>query len=745
MLNRFFCFLVLFHISVFLLVYGQPADSGRPEIGLVLSGGAAKGIAHIGVLKVLEEAGLTVDYIGGTSMGSIIGGLYALGYDAATLENLVLNQDWSYLLGDGIAAGNLSIEEKEESRRYFLSFQAERFRPKLPSGLKSGQNISLLLSGLVWPYQNVNDFSQLPVPFLCIATDIVEGKQVILDKGYLPDAIRASMAIPTIFTPVEIDSMLLVDGGMVNNFPVKEVKDMGADIIIGSDCGFRAYQKDEIKNLAEVLEQSLYIMASEKSLSGKNLCDILIEPKFADNAAIAFTNADELIQIGEEAARQHFGALKHLADSINRIYGKRERGTIKPANPIYIDRLKIEGLQRVSGNLLLGKLKLYLPSFISLEELNGAIARAFGSQFFETVTYKIEKAGSLNILKIRVKEKSNMLFRIGGHYDTNFDASILLNGTIRNTIIKGSKLTLDLKLGKNPAVECRYLFPTRFRGEKSGSFILPSWNIGWIPDVELLFSSRNYDTYEYSEGHRIAKFNYINTSTGLNLKSNVSNSFEMGTGLLTEFTQIKPDIYNQEYSGKIYNSAMNINAYLKYDSFDEFVFPHRGTRFLTKLEFVKDIDRKQYSDVYRISACFNKASAFSDKFTLIMNLYGGSVLGDSIPPDYIYYSGGLVLNDYKVGVFPFVGLELFEKSDKNVLSFGFDLQYEVFRNQYIQFRGNVGKTAALFEDLMFPEDLYFGYGLTYGFRSPIGPLEFSVMKNNLRKDILTYVNIGYWF
>ncbi|MBN2213005.1 MAG: patatin-like phospholipase family protein [Bacteroidales bacterium] len=745
MLNHFVCFLILIHISVFFQVYGQAADAGRPKIGLVLSGGAAKGIAHIGVLKVLEEAGLTVDYIGGTSMGSIVGALYALGYDAKTLENLVLRQDWPYLLSDGVAINNLSIEEKEESRRYFISFQAEKFRPKLPSGLRSGQNVSLLLSGLIWPYQDVSDFSELPVPFLCIATDIVEGKQVILDRGYLPDAIRASMAIPTIFTPVEIDNRLLVDGGMVNNFPVEEVKDMGADIIIGSDCGFRAFQKDEIKSLTAVLEQSLYIMASERSQSGKKLCDILIEPEFRDNAAIDFANADELINIGEEAARQQFDKLKNLADSINGIYGMRERTGIKRVTGIRIDQLEIEGLQRTSKNLLLGKLKLEIPSFVSLEELNEAIARVFGSQFYETVTYKIGKAGILNILKIRVKEKSNMLLRIGGHYDTNFDASILLNGTIRNSVIKGSKLSLDFKLGKNPAVEFRYLFPTYFRGEKSGSFIVPSWNIGWIPDVELLFSSRNYDIYEYSEGHRIARYDYLNTSAGINFKSSVSNSLEMGTGLLTEFTRIKPDIYNQIDADMIYNSALNLNTYIKYDSYDEFVFPHRGTRFLSKLEFVKDIDERQYSDIYRISARFNRASAFSDRLTLIINLYGGLVLGDSIPPDYVFYSGGLVLNDYKTGIFPFIGMELFERAGKNVLSFGLDLQYEVFKSHYIQLRGNVGKTAAFFEDIPFPEDFYFGYGLTYGFRSLIGPLEFSVMKNNLRKDILTYVNIGYWF
>ncbi len=745
MFIRVLFILIFYYLSVHLMVSGQPAEADRPKTGLVLSGGAAKGIAHIGVLKVLEEAGLTIDYIGGTSMGSIVGGLYALGYDAGTLEELVLNQDWSFLLGDEIAPGSISIEEKEESRRYFLSVPAEGFRPKLPSGLISGQNIFMLLSALIWPYQETDDFSQLPVPFLCLATDIVSGNQVILDKGYLPDAIRASMAIPTIFTPVEIDGKLLVDGGMVNNFPVSEVIGMGADIIIGVNCGFRAYKKDEIESLTEVLEQSLYVMAAEKNEASKELCDILIEPDFSENTAISFSNADELIRIGEHEARKHFSELKNLADSINRRFGKKERSGIRPAKKIYIRQLEIEGLENVSKNLLLGKLKLNVPAYIGLEELDEAVARAFGSQFFESVNYKIEKDQSASILKIRVKEKPNMLFRIGGHYDTDFDASILLNATLRNTLIKGSKLLLDLKLGKNPAFEAFYLLPTHFRGEKSGSIIMPTWNIGWIPDIELLFSSRNDDIYEYSEGHRIARYDYINTSAGLNLQSSVSNSLEIGLGIKVEFTRIKPDIYNQVITGVVDNSALNMNTCLKYDSYDRYVFPNRGSRFHTKLEFVRDIDKKQYSDVYRISAALSRAYPFTEKFTLIANLYGGCALGDSIPPDYVYYSGGLMMGDYQMGKFPFVGLALYEKTDKNVISVGMDLQYEIFRNQYLLLRGNVGKTAAYFEDIFFPNEVYFGYGMTYGLRSLIGPIEFSVMKNNLRNDILTYVNIGYWF
>ncbi len=737
------CISVLVSFVLLFPLAGQESQTNRIKVGLVLSGGAAKGISHIGVLKVIEEAGITLDYIGGTSMGSIVGGLYSLGYDAKTLEDLALNQDWKALLTDEVQLSSISVEEKEESRKYFLSIPVEKSRIKLPSGLNSGQNISMLLSTLMGSYYDVTNFNEFPIPFYCIATDIVNGTQVVFHRGYLPEVIRASMAIPTIFTPVEIDGKLLVDGGLVNNFPVKEMKEMGADIIIGVNCGFRSYSKQEINSITTVLEQSMYILSAEKSYVNNRLCDILIEPEFEEgNSMASFSNTSELIKIGEDAARLHFSELKKLADSINSAYGITEKKEHKSTNTIFINKMIIEGLDKVSKTSLLGKLKITGPSKIYFHELNTSISRAYGTQFFESVTYKIDHKNDSNILIIKVKEKPNTLFRIGGHYDTDFDASILLNTTIRNALIKGSKLSFDLKLGRNPAFEARYLLTTSYSGPK---LIIPAWKLGWIPDFEFLFSYRDYDIFEYDEGHKVATYDYQNTGLGIKLKSSISNSIELGTGLLLEYSIIKPTIYQQAGPDTVYNTNLNSNVYLKVDSYDEYVYPNRGARLYSKFEFVKDINDRAYPDFYRISASLNKAIPISEKFTIISNIYGGSIIGDSVPADYLYYTGGLVLNDYEIGVFPFVGLELFEKAEKNALIIGLDFQYEFLTSHFLQVRGNVGKTASFVEDLINPDDIFFGYGITYGFRSLIGPLELSIMKNNLRSNILTYVNIGYRF
>ena len=223
-------------ILVFLLVLFVMLDvqGQRKKVGLVLSGGGAKGVAHIGVLKVLEEAGIPIDYIAGTSMGSLVGALYAIGYDAHTMDSLVRRQDWTFLLSDKVYRYNLPFSEKEETEKYLVSVPIKNNREiKIPSGFISGQNIYNLFSDLTIGYHDSLDFKKLPIPFACVASNLVDGQEVIQDCGVLPLAMRASMAIPGAFAPVRKDGMVLVDGGISNNFPVDIAKAMGADIIIG--------------------------------------------------------------------------------------------------------------------------------------------------------------------------------------------------------------------------------------------------------------------------------------------------------------------------------------------------------------------------------------------------------------------------------------------------------------------------------------------------------------------------------
>ena len=222
----------------------------HPKIGLVLSGGGAKGFAHVGALKVIEEAGIPIDYITGTSIGSIVGGLYAMGYDAATLEKIISGQNWESLLSNESNRKYVPAITKEEESRYLLSLPVKAKKIAIPEGFLNGQKAMELVTYLSYGYHDLIDFSRLPIPFKCIAADIATGEEVVLDKGYLPKAVRASMSVPAVFAACDIDNRMLVDGGIVNNFPVDRCREMGADIIIGIDIGDDLMRKDKIRSIS---------------------------------------------------------------------------------------------------------------------------------------------------------------------------------------------------------------------------------------------------------------------------------------------------------------------------------------------------------------------------------------------------------------------------------------------------------------------------------------------------------------
>lgn len=251
----------------------------RPRVGLVLSGGGAKAAAHIPLLKALDSLQIEVDYIAGTSMGSFIGALYAIGYSAERIEKIFFQEDWnSIMFNDKIPRPSLAMSEKHTDGRYVSTFPLDSWRIGLPKGLNQGQALSTLIARCAWPVNYQNDFSKFPTPFLCIATNMEDGDAVVLESGFLPDAVLASMTFPSVLTPVEIDDLLLVDGGVARNFPVADLKERGAEIIIGSDVSAKLYTKDELNSVVKVLEQISSYSGAISTQEQRKQCDILITP-----------------------------------------------------------------------------------------------------------------------------------------------------------------------------------------------------------------------------------------------------------------------------------------------------------------------------------------------------------------------------------------------------------------------------------------------------------------------------------
>ena len=278
-------------IFLFALLFILPEGMGqRKKVGLVLSGGGAKGVAHIGVLKVLEEAGIPIDYISGTSMGAIIGGLYAVGYDAKTLDSLVRVQDWTSLLSDKVSRNYLPFYKKRSTEKYLFSLAfSGRDGFKLPAGFVEGNSIYNLFSDLTVGYHDSISFRDLPIPFACVAANMVDGSEVVMDSGVLPLAMRASMAIPGAFEPVYLDGMLLVDGGISNNFPVDVAKDMGAEITIGVDLSTGLKDVEGLDNITGMVNQLVAFMGMQNYQKNKESVDLYLNPGLQGYSAASFT------------------------------------------------------------------------------------------------------------------------------------------------------------------------------------------------------------------------------------------------------------------------------------------------------------------------------------------------------------------------------------------------------------------------------------------------------------------------
>ncbi|MEJ0101042.1 MAG: patatin-like phospholipase family protein [Bacteroidota bacterium] len=245
--------LILFFILPF-FVFSQ-SSSGRPKIGLTLSGGGAKGLAHIGILKAIDSAGLKIDYITGTSMGSILGGLYSIGYSADSLEKITREIDWNLLLSNQSSLRSLFMEEKDEYSKYDVELPWVKSKLRLSSGLLEAQELWLKFSELFFPVYNIKDFSKFSIPFRCIGTDIGNGEAVVMKDGEVISAVRASMAIPSVFTPVDYKDQRLVDGGISRNFPVKDVKEMGANFVIGSNVANGLLPSQKVRNILQLMLQ----------------------------------------------------------------------------------------------------------------------------------------------------------------------------------------------------------------------------------------------------------------------------------------------------------------------------------------------------------------------------------------------------------------------------------------------------------------------------------------------------------
>jgi NTE family protein len=723
--------------------YAQTPVDRRPKIGVVLSGGGAKGLAHIGVLKVLEKAGIPIDYIGGTSMGAIIGGLYAIGYTADQLDSITRSANWDDILSDKVQRRNLSMVEKDEGAKYMISFPIRENKIALPMGIVSGQNISTLFSDLCSPVYNKKDFSKFSIPYLCIAADVGNARAVVLKNGNLAEAMRASMAIPTVFSPEYIDGNLLLDGGLINNFPVKEVRDMGADIIIGVEVGFNTNKKRELNSFVRIMQQSMLMYSREQSLESRKLCDILVLPDLEGYNVTSFNRTDSLIARGEKGAMLLSDKINQLADMLRDSFQYVKpagRPKLEKIDRFYVEKIKIDGLKDVPENFLLRKIPFRVPSEVRTSEIEKFIQNIYGTWFFERITYNLEPSENGVTLVFKVIERNTDYFRAGLHFDSDFKTTLDLNTTFRNLISKGSKISLDLALGENPSFSVLYYKNSGWNPRNNLLF----WS-KLIPDYGFHFQFHNIEVYDYVKDVKTASLGFVDITSEFFVQGNISNSNVLGIGILADYTSINERIANSSQSDQE-SFYFNLHGYYKIDSYDQAFFPSRGIKLIADAKYIKGISYNVNNNAgfFQASIRANFIQALGRHLSVSEGIYGGTLFTDTAPSQYWFYMGGMGANSLR-GLMPFVGLDFMQRAGNHLLVSRFDIQWELWKDNFFTIKTNVGKSTRRRENLLKPDDIVAGYGLSYGYRSPIGPMELTVMSSNKNPGLSFYVSIGYWF
>ncbi|MGX7667315.1 patatin-like phospholipase family protein [Flavobacterium pedocola] len=727
-------------IVVFSLVFSAFAqDPKKPKIGVVLSGGGAKGLAHIGVLKVLEEAGIKVDYIGGTSMGAIVGGLYASGYSARQLDSIFSVVDSDALLQDYIPRSSKSFFEKRNDEVYALSLPFNKFKVGVPTALSKGLYNFNLLSRLTHHVRHVRDFDQLKIPFVCIATDIETGEEIVLKNGVLPQAILASGAFPSLYSPVEINGRLLIDGGVTNNYPVEEVRKMGADIIIGVDVQDGLKDRKSMGGASGVLVQITNFGMIEKMEAKRKLTDIYIKPDIKGFSVISFDQGSEIIRKGEEAAFVYYEQLAKLGGEK---LAHAENLGAEMEDVVQVEDVRVNSLANYTRAYVLGKLKLKKSASITYERLNAGVGNLSSTQNFSAISYSFEKADTGDRLLVDLKENPiNSYLKFGLHYDGLYKSAALLNITRKKFLTKNDNVSLDVILGDNLRYNLNYYFNNGFY-----------WSFG----VNSRFNTFNKNiATDFSNGEQLTElginsFNvdFSDLTSQLYVQTVFAQKYLIGGGLEHKYLRIESETL-QNTSPVLENSNyFSLYGYLKFDTQDKIYFPKRGFHFFGDFKsFVYSSDYNGGFEPFSIAkADIEIVQTFFKKITVKLQSEGGFAIGERSVPFHDFVLGGYgynMINNFR----HFYGYDFLSLSGDSYVKGEIGLDYEFYKKNHLNFSANYANIGNnIFEsDQWVPKPAYSGYAFGYGMETLVGPIEIKHSWSPETHDHFTWFSVGFWF
>ena len=733
-----FIFIILFSVICYMPTVNAQDTIPRKKIGLVLTGGGAKGFAHIGVLKVIEAAGIKIDYIGGTSMGAVVGGLYACGYNAKQLDSIFNNTNFDELLKDYIPRTSKSFYEKRNDELYAISLPFKKFSIGVPIALSKGLYNYSLLTRLTHKVRHVRDFNKLPIPFLCIATNIETGEQVLLNKGYLPQALLASSSFPTLFSPIEINGKMLVDGGVINNYPIDEVKNLGADIIIGVDVQDGLKDRNALKEATRILVQISNLSMLESMKEKIKNTDIYIKPEVEDFSIISFNQGKEIIKKGEEATFKVFEALKLITKS-DSLYIKPSFKCIQDS--IVIDKISINSLKNYTRSYIIGQLGFKEKFKISYENLKKGINKLDASGNFNNISYQINPYNTNDELSLSLTESINKTFlKFGLHYDGLYKSAVLINLTHKKSLFKNDVLSVDLALGDNFRYNLDYYIDNGFYF----SFGFKSRYNQFNRNISTTFGNGVFDL----QGFNSINIDYSDFTNQAYLQTIFAQKFLIGAGI--ELKHLKIESKTLQNTQALFENSdyASVFGYIKYDSFDNKYFPKKGWYFngdfqsyLYSSDFTKQFNR---FSIVKSEAGF--ARSFLKKATIKFQTEAGFALGKQSVSTLDFVLGGYgfnTINNFR----HFYGYDFISISGNSYIKSSAIIDYEFYKKNHVNFAANYANIDnRLFSTgNWFSSPKFSGYAIGYGLETILGPIEIKYSWSpELPKGFLWF-SVGFWF
>lgn len=724
-----------------------------PKVGLVLSGGGAKGLAHIGVLKVLEEAGVRVDYIGGTSMGAIVGALYASGYSAQELDSIFRTTEFTSLIQDNVPRGAKSFQEKENSEKYALSLPFTNFKVSFPQAISGGQNIFNMLVRLLHHVKDVNEFDKLPIPFVCMATDMETGEAILLDRGFLPEAILASGTFPSLFEPSEINGRILIDGGVVNNYPIDEVRAMGADLIIGVDVQDDLATRESLSSAMEILLQINNYRTVNDMKRKTGSTDIYIKPDIAGFSVIDFARGAAIVERGEEAARDSMEVLRELGRTQDRT--PLPRKPVAPTDSLIINRMLIRGNDLYTRGYIKGKLRFNLAEKIAFADLEQGINNLSATGNFKAIRYELISNGLGTDLILKLKENPTKMFiKMSAHYDDLYKSAALINLTKKNLLMKDDVGSFDFILGDHIRYNLQYYLDKGVYW----SFGVNSRFTDFNAEVDYSLILGNFDAPADPGINRI-NLDVVDLTNQVYLQTQLKEEFAFTLGVEHKLLKYSSRTLNQIDEGSLVDTSgerfyfENSNYFSTYgkitlDTYDDKYFPTKGLLFDS--DFHLYLFSSDFNNNFREFSVgkgrLGTVIPLLPQLSLTAEASGGVKLGTSGVTSFDFILGGFG-NDFVNNFVPFFGYNFLGIPGNSYVKAYGRLDYRVAPKNHILFAANF---ANINDDLFrtgdwFKEPTYSGYGLGYGFESFLGPIQvYYSWSPEIKKDRI-FFSVGFWF